>query len=139
MTRKDMKRSAFTLVELLVVIVIISLVGGFLAPNLFKYIGKAKSDIVTSKMAVVEEAVYRFQMDCGQFPDTLTDLVVDPGTLAGWTSAYLKPKQINDPWGNEFIYVAEGQANPGSFDLISFGADGEEGGEGENVDVVNNE
>ncbi len=81
MNRKDMNRSAFTLVELLVVIVIISLVGGFLAPNLFKYIGKAKSDIVASKMAVVEEAVYRFQMDCGEFPESLTDLVVDPGTL----------------------------------------------------------
>ena len=139
MNRKDMKRTAFTLVELLVVIVIISLVGGFLAPNLFKYIGKAKGDLVTSKMAVVEEAVYRFQMDCGQFPNALTDLIEDPGDLEGWTSAYLKPKQINDPWGNELIYVAEGEANPGSFDLISLGADGQEGGEDENADVVNNE
>ena len=138
MVRKDRKRKAFTLVELLVVIVIISLVGGFLAPNLFKYIGKAKSDLVRSKMAVVEEAVYRFQMDHGQFPTALVDLIEDPGDLEGW-AAYLKPTQINDPWGNEFIYVAEGEANPGSFDLISLGADGEEDGEGENADVVNNE
>lgn len=139
MRRKHVKRKAFTLVELLVVIVIISLVGGFLAPNLFKYIGKAKSDLVRSKMAVVEEAVYRFQMDCGQFPNALQDLLVDPGDVEGWTSAYLKPKQINDPWGNEFIYVPEGEANPGSFDLMSLGADGQQGGEGENADVVNNE
>jgi general secretion pathway protein G len=139
MVRKKMKRSGFTLVELLVVIVIISLVGGFLAPNLFKYIGKAKGDLVTSKMAVVEEAVYRFQMDCGQFPNTLTDLVEDPGDVEGWGSAFLKRKQINDPWGNEFVYVAEGEANPGSFDLISLGADGQEGGEGENADVVNDQ
>jgi len=139
MTRKDMKRKAFTLVELLVVIVIISLVGGFLAPNLFKYIGKAKSDLVIPKMKVVEEAVYRFQMDCQQFPTALMDLLEDPGDLEGWTTPYLKPSQIKDPWGNEFVYVAEGVANPGSFDLISLGADGQEGGEGENADVVNDE
>jgi len=134
-----MERKAFTLVELLVVIVIISLVGGFLAPNLFKYIGKAKSDLVASKMKVVEGAIYRFQMDCQQFPTTLEDLLTDPGDLEGWTSAYLKPGQIKDPWGNEFVYVAEGMVNPGSFDLISLGADGQEGGEGENEDVVNDE
>jgi general secretion pathway protein G len=139
MVRKDRKRQAFTLVELLVVIVIISLIGGFLAPNLFKHIGKAKKDLVLPKMAVVEEAIYRFQMDCKQFPATLEDLITDPGDLEGWTTAYLKPSQINDPWGNPFVYVAEGVANPGSFDLISLGADGQEGGEGENADVVNNE
>jgi general secretion pathway protein G len=139
MKRKDMKRKAFTLVELLVVIVIISLVGGFLAPNLFKYIGKAKSDLVIPKMKVVEEAVYRYQMDCQQFPTTLEDLLTDPGDLEGWTSAYLKPSQIKDPWGNEFEYVPEGVVNPGSFDLISLGADGQAGGEGENEDVVNDE
>ena len=139
MTSKNRKRKGFTLVELLVVIVIISLVGGFLAPNLFKYVGKAKSDLVRSKMAVVEEAIYRFQMDCGQFPNELVDLIEDPGELEGWTAAYLKPNQIKDPWGNDFVYVAEGEANPGSFDLISLGADGQAGGEGENADVVNDE
>ena len=139
MERRDMKRKAFTLVELLVVIVIISLVGGFLAPNLFKYIGQSKSNLVIPKMKVVEEAVYRFQMDCQQFPTALIDLLEDPGDLEGWTTPYLKASQIKDPWGNEFMYMAEGVANPGSFDLISLGADGQEGGEGDNEDVVNDE
>lgn len=139
MTRKDRQRKAFTLVELLVVIVIISLIGGFLAPNLFKHIGKAKKDLVRSKMAVVEEAINRYYLDCQQFPNALEDLVTNPGDVEGWTSAYLKSGQLNDPWGNQFVYVPEGVANPGSFDLISLGADGSEGGEGENEDVVNNE
>ena len=139
MLRPSDHNRGLTLIEVLVVIVIISLIGGFLAPNLFKHIGKAKKDLVLPKMAVVEEAIYRFQMDCKQFPATLEDLITDPGDLEGWTTAYLKPSQINDPWGNPFVYVAEGVANPGSFDLISLGADGQEGGEGENADVVNNE
>ena len=139
MTRKDRKRQAFTLVELLVVIVILALLGGFLAPNLFKYIGKSKKDLVRSKMAVVEEAINRYYLDCQQFPNELEDLVKNPGDVEGWTSAYLKPSQLNDPWGNQFVYLAEGVSNPGSFDLISLGADGEEGGEGENEDVVNDE
>ena len=81
----------------------------------------------------------RFYVDFQRFPEDsegLEILVEDPGDLEGWTR-YLKPKQILDPWEHPFIYVAEGTVNPGSFDLISLGADGQEGGEGDNEDVVN--
>ncbi len=54
-----------------------------------------------------------------------------------WNGPYLKKSQLLDPWGNPYIYMREGQVNPGSFDLISYGADGQQGGEGENADIVN--
>ncbi|MHC4186544.1 MAG: type II secretion system protein GspG, partial [Planctomycetota bacterium] len=54
-----------------------------------------------------------------------------------WNGPYLKESQLEDPWGNRYIYVAEGEMNPGSFDLVSLGADGEQGGEGDNEDIYN--
>jgi general secretion pathway protein G len=65
-------------------------------------------------------------------------LLIAPADMEGkWNGPYLKKSQLLDPWGNEYRYLAEGQANVGSFDLICLGADGQEGGEGENADIVN--
>lgn len=134
-------KKAFTIVELLVVIVIISMLAAFVAPKMFSGLGKAKHDIAKAKMATIESAIGRFYLDCGRYPaddEGLGALVVAPSDLEGkWTKPYLKASELQDPWGNEYIYVAEGEINPGSFDLISFGADGQQGGEGENADIYN--
>jgi len=141
MKRKKQKRKAFTLVELLVVILIISMLAAFVAPRMFKGLGKAKRDIARAKMAIIEDALARFYIDCGRYPDDsegLDVLLIAPADLEEkWNGRYLKPSDLDDPWGNPYIYVAEGEVNPGSFDLISYGADGMEGGEGDNEDVVN--
>jgi len=141
MKRQKRRRKGFTLVELLVVIVIISMLAALVAPNLFKHLGKAKRDLARPKMALVEDALNRFYIDCGRYPDDtegLDALLQPPEDLEDkWNGPYLKRSQLLDPWGNPFVYVAEGEHNPGSYDLISLGADGQEGGEGDNEDIYN--
>jgi general secretion pathway protein G len=141
MERKRRKKHAFTLVELLVVILIISMLAAFVAPRMFKGLGKAQRDIARAKMASLEDAIARFYLDCGRYPDDsegLEVLIVAPvGLEEKWNGPYLKQSELLDPWDNPYIYVAEGQYNPGSFDLVSYGADGMEGGEGDNEDIVN--
>ena len=141
MKRKKRKEKAFTLVELLVVILIIAMLASFVAPRMFKGLGKARRDIAKAKMAIIEDALARFYISCGRYPDDsegLDVLLIAPADLEEkWNGRYLKPSDLVDPWGNPYIYVAEGEVNPGSFDLISYGADGMEGGEGDYGDVVN--
>ncbi len=141
MKRKKQRRKAFTLVELLVVIVIISMLAAFAAPKFFQYIGKSKQDLARPRLALVEDALERFAIDCGRYPDEsegLEALITMPQDLEGkWNGSYLKRSQLLDPWGNPIIYIAEGEINPGSYDLISYGADGQEGGEGPNADIYN--
>jgi len=136
------KRKAFTLVELLVVVLIITMLAAFVAPRMFRGIGKTKADLTKAKMAIVESALSRFYLDCGRYPDDsegLEVLVLPPTDMeeGKWRGPYLKRSEILDLWNNPYIYIAEGEYNPGSFDLISLGADGAEGGEGDNMDIVN--
>lgn len=138
------KWKAFTIVELLVVILIISMLAVFVAPRMLKTVGKAKKDIAKAKMRDIESAVERFFIDCGRYPDDSEGLQVllsleppEDVEQDNWSGPYLKRSELEDPWGNRYVYRAEGEINPGSFDLISLGADGEVGGEGDNEDIYN--
>jgi general secretion pathway protein G len=136
------RRKGFTLVELLVVVGIISLLATMLVPRFFKGLGQTKAKIARAKMTRVEQALNQFQLDCGRLPSDadggLEALIVQPPDLEGkWNGPYCKRSELTDPWDNPYHYVQEGQQNVGSFDLVSFGADGQEGGEGDNADIVN--
>lgn len=136
------ERKGFTLVELLVVVLIIGMLATLLAPRMFTGLGQTKAKIARAKMTIIENAVARFQLDCGRLPDEseggLDALLVAPPDLEEkWNGPYLKKSELEDPWGNMYFYVSEGEYNVGSFDIISFGADGQDGGEGENADIVN--
>ena len=141
MKRTSRKAKAFTLVELLVVIMIISMLAAFVGQRVFTGLGKAKRDIAKAKMALIENALNRFWLACERFPDDsegLEALIIAPPDLEEkWNGPYLKQSELLDPWENPYIYVAQGERNPGSFDLISYGADGMEAGEGDDEDIFN--
>ena len=135
-------RKGFTLIELLVVIAVIALIGSFALPTLMKNFGKAKTGLVKSKMILIEGALDQFMIDCGRYPtdeEGLGALLEPPQDMEEdkWAGAYMKQSQLFDPWGNEYMYFAEGEVNIGSYDLMSYGADGVEGGEGDDEEVFN--
>jgi general secretion pathway protein G len=137
MKREQKNRKGFTLVELLVVILIISMLAAFVAPNVFRAGDKAKWDLAKPKMAILETNLERFYIDCGRFPDDsegLEALLYSPSDVENvWNGPYLKKDNLYDPWKNLYIYVTE----PGGYYLISYGADGMQGGEGYNADIYN--
>ena len=142
MERKNRKRKAFTLVELLVVVLIITMLAAFVTPKFFSGIGKTKAQLTKAKMAIIENALARFYIDCGRYPDDsegLEVLVMAPADIeeGKWNGPYLKRSDLLDLWDNPYIYIAEGEYNPGSFDLVSLGADLMDGGEGDNEDIIN--
>lgn len=135
------KRKAFTIIELVAVAMIISLLAVFVVPRAFKGLGKAKHDIARGKIGIIENALARFQYDCSRFPtdaEGLESLLIAPPDVQDrWAGPYCRRSDLEDPWGRQYVYVADGVINPGGFDLVSFGADGAEGGEGENADIYN--
>jgi len=144
MNRKNRKRKAFTIVELLVVVLIISMLAAFVAPKLFKGIGGTKAKLSRAKMATIEQAIGQFYMACDRYPDDAEGLevLISPVPPEGveegsWGGPYLKQSDLVDLWNRPYIYVAEGEINPGSYDLISLGQDGMDGGEGDNADIFN--
>ena len=97
-----------------------------------------KYRLARPKMAVIEAATEQYFHHCGRYPGLLEELLSPPlGLEEKWDGPYLKASQLLDPWGKQYLYVPEGKVNPGSFDLISYGADGKPDGEGENKDIYN--
>jgi len=103
--------------------------------------GKAKRTQAKAHIATLSMALEMFQLDCGRYPDDAEGLAAlsNPPAKLGqyWQGPYVEQDSLTDPWGNPFVYVAESTRNPGGFDLISYGADGQEGGDGGNADIVN--
>ena len=128
----------FTLLELLVVLVILGMLAALAGPRVMKYVSSAKSDTAQLQVEEFGAALDMYKLEVGRHPNTqegLQALVEAPGGAANWNGPYLKKKTVpKDPWGADYIYASPGQH--GAFDLSSLGADGREGGEGEDRDVV---
>lgn len=135
------RRSGFTLVELLVVVLIISLLAVVVVPRVFNSLGKTKRDLARSNMSNLESGIAMFMLNCGRYPsddEGLIVLIESPDDVEDkWAGPYIKKSQLKDPWGSDYMYVEEGLINVGSYDLVSFGADTVEGGEGDNEDIYN--
>ncbi len=133
----------FTLVELMVVIVILALLAGLVGNNVMGYIAKAKITTARSQIKMFEGAISAFKLDTGHYPDNadgLYALIEEPPGVTGWNSeGYLEnmndiPK---DPWGGDYYYQYPGDY--AKFDIWSYGADGQEGGEDEDADIYNSD
>jgi len=129
--------SGFTLLELLVVIVIIGLLAGLVAPRYFEQLGKSNTKIAKAQIESLEKALDQFRLDVGKYPTTeqgLDALNNRPQNLEKWSGPYLKKAVPPDPWGARYIYKFPG--DHGDYDLSSLGADGQTGGAGEAADVT---
>lgn len=134
---KKRKYSGFTLIEIIVVIVLIGGLAAFLIPRIRDQGGEAQWRLAKTMMQEVTGKMELFKLDVGRYPNAnegIKALVANPGGLSNWNGPYIKEEQAKDPWGNEFIYTVPGKNGP--FELKSLGADGREGGEGPNRDVV---
>lgn len=131
------RTGGFTLLELLVVMVIIGLLAGIVAPQYFAQIGKSNSKVARAQIESFGQALDQYRLDVGHYPTTeqgLLALRTAPQQVPRWQGPYLKRDIPEDPWGRAYVYRRPGQH--GEYDLVSLGADGQPGGDGENADVV---
>ncbi len=131
------RESGITLIELLVVMVIISLFATLVGARLFSNVDKARQTTAKAQISEFETVLDLFRLDVGRYPtasEGLQVLRVDPGGIRNWDGPYLGKNVPMDPWGNSYVYQYPGEH--GDFDLLSLGADGEQGGEDVNLDIV---
>ena len=129
----------FTLLELLVVMVIIGLLAGFVAPRYFAQVGKSQVKAARSQIDALEKALDQYRIDMGRYPTTeegLESLTVAPVNEPNWGGPYLKKTAPLDPWGHPYVYASPGTHN-NDVDLFSYGRDGRPGGTGEDADLTN--
>ncbi|HYX63834.1 MAG TPA: type II secretion system major pseudopilin GspG [Burkholderiales bacterium] len=130
------KLKGFTLLELLVVIVIIGLLAGYVAPRYFSQVGKSEVQVARAQIDSLEKALDQYRLDVRHYPSAeqgLDALVAAPQGEAGWSGPYLKKAVPADPWGRAYVYRVPG--SKGDFDLFSLGRDGKPGGTGEDADI----
>jgi general secretion pathway protein G len=132
------RTQGFTLLELLVVVVIIGLLAGFVAPRYFGQVGKSEVNIAKAQLDALEKALDQYRLDTGRYPGAelgLKALVERPASEPKWNGPYLRKAIPLDPWGKPYLYRIPGEK--AEFDLLSFGKDGQPGGSGENADITN--
>jgi len=131
--------AGFTLLELLIVIAILGLLGVVGTIQLTGYLGSARTDTAKLQLDQLSTALDLYRVDVGRLPTTeegLNSLLARPTDAARWRGPYLRKAQaISDPWGRIFSYKFPGEH--GEYDLVSYGADGKPGGDGENLDIAN--
>lgn len=128
----------FTLLELLVVMVIIGLLAGYVGPRYFAQIGKSEVKAARAQIDGLEKALDQYRLDTGHYPSSeqgLAALMTRPADESRWDGPYLKKGVPPDPWGNPYVYRMPGEH--GEFDLLSYGKDGQPGGDGNAADIVN--
>jgi general secretion pathway protein G len=135
------KNAAFTLIEIMVVVIILGILAATIIPQFIGTTQDAKIGAAKSQVAELESAVERFYVHMDRYPsaDEGLQVLVDPPANDDdkkWRGPYIKQLR-NDPWGHPYQYAIPGTHNPTSFDIWSRGADGQDGGEGANADIGN--
>ena len=125
------RQGAFTLVEMLLVLVILAALAAVVVPKFAGRSQQAKETAARSQIANIEIALDMFETDNGYYPsgsDGLEELVEQPSNATSWQGPYLKKGVPLDPWGNGYVYEYPGKQNNGGYDILSMGPDGRVGG-----------
>ena len=126
----------FTLVEMLVVITIIGLIMGLIGPRVLNYLSESKVKAAKIQMQSFASALDLYNLDTGRYPSSAEGLsaLIRPTSGAAWNGPYLKGGSLpNDPWSHPYIYRTPGQHS--TYDIVSLGSDGQEGGSGTAADI----
>lgn len=134
-------RPGLTLIEVMVVVIVLGLLAGLVAPQILGRVSEARSETARTQLELIRVALDNYYLDNGRYPTTSQGLEAlrtrpasDPEPR-DWRGPYLRGEVPTDPWGRPFIYRSPGEQNPATFDLKTLGADGEPGGEGEDADL----
>jgi general secretion pathway protein G len=129
--------AGFTLVEILVVITIIGLIMALVGPRVLNYLAESKVKAARIQVESFASSLDLFYLDAGRYPTTsegLAALAARPGGIDAWNGPYLRTGQVpSDPWGRPYVYRSPGEHGP--YDIVSYGADGQQGGTGTAADI----
>jgi general secretion pathway protein G len=134
-TQAPSRQCGFTILEIVIVFILLAGIMAFVGPKIFDQMGRAKSNEAKLRIQQLAGQIELYKLEVGKLPENLQALVKQPPGLDKWNGPYAKDADLKDAWGNDYIYRVPGTNK--TFDLISLGADGKEGGEGENKDVSN--
>ena len=118
--------SAFTLVEILLVMTIIAILAALVIPKMVGRSEQARSTAAHADLSSIKTSLDAFEVDNGFYPKGIQDLVTAPSNAKNWHGPYLE-KIPSDPWGNNYSYAYPGKHNASSYDLLSTGPDAKEG------------
>jgi general secretion pathway protein G len=134
--RPARRQRGFTILEIVIVFILLAGIMAFVGPKIFEQMGRAKSSEAKIRIQQLAGQVEMYKLEVGKYPTSLGDLVKQPsGTEGKWNGPYAKEPDLKDAWGNDYRFTVPGQGK--AYDLVSLGADGKDGGEGENRDVSN--
>ncbi|KFX68581.1 general secretion pathway protein GspG [Pseudomonas taeanensis MS-3] len=131
-------QQGFTLLELLVVLVVLGLLAGIVAPKYFNQLGRSEIKVARAQIEGLSKAIDIYRLEVGRYPSSeqgLDALVLAPSDEPKWAGPYLQKTIPQDPWGHEYVYRSPGEY--GDYDLLSLGKDGQPGGDGENAEITN--
>jgi len=134
------KKRAFTLVELMVVMLILAILAALVVPRLIGKTEQAKVGGAQTDVATYSSALQMFRLDCGRYPTTeegLEALRTAPSDVQGkWRGPYVEKDIHPDPWGHPYHYAYPGTGGKDTFEVSSYGADGQPGGTGDDEDII---
>ena len=129
------RQRGFTILEIVIVFILLAGIMAFVGPKIFEQMGRAKSSEAKIRIQQLAGQIEMYKLEVGKYPENLQALAHQPAGVDKWNGPYAKDTDLKDAWGNDYRFTVPGQGK--AYDLVSLGADGKDGGEGENRDVSN--
>ena len=129
------RQRGFSLIEIILVVVLIGGIVAFAATRILGGGDRARVNLARAQVQTIADKVSQFEMDTGELPASLDQLVTQPGGSVGWLGPYAKDSELKDPWNTPLEYRAPGDGRP--YDIVSYGADRKPGGDSVDADIRN--